>query len=244
MKKELEVKSQEANLTVLSASDANLWGNDQIGSNDIIIPRILVMQGLSEFVTSGKAKFGDFVNSLSEKVVGSIASPMEFIPFYIDKVQKVSKEVNGKYVIDHFEPLTPINEKYPWEDFKDGKKIKRENSYNVYAVLPGYELPVMLTFKSTSIKTGKEIATQMYAINMQTRKIAPCSSVMILSGEKKQNDKGVFTVTHAKVANDATKEQIAECARWIQIVKSGNAQAAPEEDEIPSGLHQASNTEF
>lgn len=229
----------------MTKGDENLWGNEQIGSSDIIIPRILVMQGLSEFVTSGSAKFGDFVNSLTSEVVGSIQKPLKFIPFYIDKLHKVSKEINGKYVVDHFEPLTPLNERLPWEDVKDGRKIKRENMYNVYAVIPGYPLPVMFSFKSTSLKAGKKLATQMYALNMQTYKLPPCATVMELVGEKRQNDKGVFTVVDVRVANNSTKEEIAECSKWISIVKSGKAQTHEEgEEEAPTSGAMPANTEF
>jgi hypothetical protein len=73
------------------------------------------------------------------------------------------------------------------------------------------------------MKAGKKITTQMYAINMAAKKVAPCATVMELKGTKNQNDKGTFVVLDVAVKKDATQEQIQECAKWIKIVKQGAA---------------------
>lgn len=239
----VETKKQE--LAVLTASDSAMWQNDEVSSNDIIIPRILAMQGLSQFVTEGKARFGDFVNSLSEEVLGGIGKPITFIPFYVQKLLKVSKEVSGKFELLRWEPLTPLNENLEWEDIEGNFKIRREHVYNCFSIIPGQILPVLISLKGKSKKAGKKVITQMYAINMSAKKIAPCSTVMSLSGKSDKNDKGTFVVMDVSNIGDATKDQIAECAKWISIVKSGGAKVATEEEESEGSPTAApSNTEF
>lgn len=228
------------------AMDLSGWENEEISSSDIIIPSILAMQGLSEFVTDGKAKFGDFVNSLTEEVVGSISKPFEFIPFYLDKTLKISKEINGKYELDRVEKLTPANENLPWEDVEAGAKIKREKVYTAFGIIPGSPLPCLIRFKGKSVKTGKKLATQMYAINMTTKKLPPCASVMSISGKKEQNDKGTFVVLDASVKGESTKEQIAECAKWISIVKQGAVKVHEEDEKTTeeTSTFSEANTQF
>lgn len=223
-------QASEVSTNVLSMQE---WESSEINSTDIIIPKILPMQGLSEFVTEGKAKFGDFVNSLTEEVLGSINQPMEFVPFYVDKILKISKLVGQKYELLRFEKITPENENLPWEDIEGNFKIKREKIYNVYAVIDGQYLPVVISFKSTSLKAGKKITTQMYAINMAAKKVAPCATVMELRGKKEQNEKGTFVVLEVASKKDSTPEQIAECAKWIKLIKQGAAKV-DNSDEVVS----------
>lgn len=244
MKEVVEAKKQE--VQVMTLEQSSLWQNDEVSSSDILIPRILAMQGLSEFVTDGKAKFGDFVSSLDEKVVGGINKPLQFIPFYLQKLLKVSKEVNGKFELDHFEALTPINENLPWEDIEGNFKIRRDQVYNCFATLEGEALPVCISFKGKSKKAGKKLATQMYAVNVGAKKLPPCATVMTLSGKKEQNDKGTFVVLDVSSFGNATPNQINECAKWIHLVKSGAAKAQEEEEspEVTPARQSSVNTEF
>jgi len=236
MKEVVEAKKQE--VMIMTKDQASLWQNDEVTSSDILIARILAMQGLSEFVTDGKAKFGDFVNSLDEKVVGGINKPLAFIPFYLQKLLKVSKEVNGKFELDRFEALTPINENLPWEDIEGNFKIRRDQVYNCFAVIPGEPLPVCISFKGKSKKAGKKLATQMYAVNVGAKKLPPCATIMSLTGKKEQNDKGTFIVLDVVSSGNSTPDQINECAKWIHLVKSGAAKVQ-EDDEVPEVVTQA-----
>lgn len=229
-----------------AAIDLSGWDNTEINSNDIIIPSILAMQGLSEFVTDGKAKFGDFVNSLTMEIVGDLNKPFEFIPFFIDKTLKISKKVGQKFELLRVEKLTPANENLEWEDIEDGHVIKREKVYTVFGLIPGDHLPCIIRFKGKSVKTGKKIATQMYVINMTAKKIPPCASVLKITGKKAQNDAGTFVVMDAEVSKDSTKEQITECAKWLSIVKQGvkvHDEAEEKSEAAPAGFDQA-NSQF
>lgn len=233
------VKKEASELTV--QENQELWGNDQLSSSDFVIPRALVMQGLSEFVVDGKAKLGDVVNSLTEEVMGSIQKPMEFIPFWVDKKMKVLKEVNGKFVLDRIEALTPVNE-HLYDGVENGFKVKYEAVYNVYAIVPGSALPIMVSFKSTSKKAGKKIATIMYAENMTALKLPPCATKLKLISTKRQNDKGTFAVVDIARVGQSTKEEINECAKWIGIVKSGAAKSHEVEEHEDQSSSQPSGS--
>jgi len=83
------------------------WDNDvYLGANDIIIPKILPMQGLSVMVADGKAMMGEFRDSLSGEKLGSIAEPIPFIPFHVEKVWDILEEDGDQYKWVRSEPLS------------------------------------------------------------------------------------------------------------------------------------------
>src|SRR6185369_11032375 len=67
-------------------SDVSAWGKREIRSSSIVIPQILKMELMSDLVAEGKAKFGDFVDSLSGEVLGNIEKPLVIIPIEVQEV--------------------------------------------------------------------------------------------------------------------------------------------------------------
>ena len=57
------------------------WGGSPITSQDIILPRILMMQPMSDMVTEGNAAFGEFRESLNGTKLGDFKNPIEIVPF-------------------------------------------------------------------------------------------------------------------------------------------------------------------
>ena len=59
----------EGSTNALAVADENLgdWGASPLSAKDIIIPRMLVMQPMSDMVTAGEAAFGEFRDSLNKE---------------------------------------------------------------------------------------------------------------------------------------------------------------------------------
>jgi len=130
-------------------------GSEVILKNDILLPRLLLMQGLSEFVAERKKDpntnvaiaQGDMVKSLTCEVSGGPDKAVEIIPLtYIN--QWVLKElVGGKYeyrktnVRDHGigddqkDILEQTGENLSWEFDLNGAKWRRVKSIGLYALL-------------------------------------------------------------------------------------------------------------
>lgn len=199
------------------------FGDTEFGKDDVVIPKILLMQGLSKLVTEGKAKFGDFADSLSGAVLGSIDEPLDFIPFYMSKTWIVSRKEGDRWQFDHIEDCTPLNENKKWEEVVDGVQYKNEKSMNFYVLLADNPtMPYLLQFKSTSLKTGKELATQMYVIN-KAAGLTPASKVMSLSGSRVTKDGNTFAVYKTGVSRDAENGEVSGCLEWLGTIKSGAA---------------------
>lgn len=171
----------------------------EILNSDIVIPRLLLMQGLSDFVAERKKSpigepigQGDMVRSTTAEVLGNPEEPVEFIPLKMTAAWILKEKIGGKYEFRGIEPRTALNEDAPWDYVKNGADWKRVKALNVFALLPSdisqfHEemesvlksgempdlnktiLPVQISFQSTSFNAGKAVATFYAQIRDMTR---------------------------------------------------------------------------
>lgn len=229
-----EVVAQGAgNAVALAAQNLNEWGAGDVSSRDLVIPKILAMQGLSELVSEGKAKLGDFVDSVSGEVLGSIEKPVEFIPFHMEKKWIISrkKKGEGKFEFERYEDVTAQNMDYPFEAQEGEDTIKYEYTLQFYVLLPhDTSMPYVISFKSTSLRSGKVLSTQMYVRN-RAAGLVPPAYVMELGGKKEKNDKGTFIVMETKPKGKTPDNLLIECLNWYKVIKAGGAKVAEEAPE-------------
>lgn len=233
------------------------WGNDvYLGVNDIIIPKILPMQGLSQLVADGKAMMGEFRDSLSGERLGSITEPIAVVPFHVDKVWDILEESGDQFKWVRSEPLIEdptkpgYNDNLPWNDKVDGLDIKRVRRMNFYVMLPkqideGSAVPYVLSFKSTSYREGKKLFTQMYMRNRKAN-LPPPGYTFVLSGVKQKNDKGTFVVPTLELGPLTPASQVTECLNWYKLIKKGSVKVdASEEETIDvSGVADAGTGDY
>lgn len=219
--------------TALSTETLNEWGAPQVSQQDIIIPKILVMQGLSVAVAEGRAQMGEFRDSLNNTLMGRFdTDPVHVIPFYIEKTWDILEEQeDGSFkwtrsvpVVEN--PASPdYNDNWKWEAEVGGQKIKNVRRFNYYVLLPsevesGASIPYIFSFKSTSIKEGKKLYTQMYLRNIKAG-LPPAAFTIKLGGARQKNDKGIFIVPSFELDRKSTQEELAECLSWIKMIKGG-----------------------
>lgn len=222
--------AQPTALAPAAPVDLSAWGVQELTSKDIIIPKILVMQGLSKMVTDGNAKMGEFRDSLNGEVMGTFdKEPFEFVPFYMEKVWVIFEEKNGTMKFSRTVPIDASNENWEIEETIAGVKVRRDRTMNFYVLRPsevakGAAVPYILSFRRTSARTGQKIATQMFLKNIKAGK-TPASMVMSLSGTKQTNDKGTFIVTDATTTRPSTPDEITEAFAWVKQVKAGRTKA-------------------
>lgn len=231
-------KKESAELATVSMDD---FGGASISGQDIVIPKVLCMQGQSKLVGDGKAKVGDLVDSLSSQVIGGIDKPVSFVPFFMKKTFVVSEFNGTRYMFHHIEDCTPQNENQAWEQMIDGKKYKFEKSFNFYCLLTeDPSLPYVISFKSTSSKAGRELMTQMYIKNKAAGK-APPAKLMHLSVDKQSKDGSSYAVLKTSVAGDTTNDLMLAARDWFKIIVAGGVK---EHDEDMIGGEEESKPQF
>lgn len=225
------VATKEQSAVVAAEENLAGWGQAEISSRDIIIPRILLMQPMSEKVTAGEAAFGEFRESLNNEKIGSFEKGFEILPFYMEKVfVEFNCEDPEEKEFLRVVPITAANENLPYEDeeFNEelNKKIKisRDRTMNFYVLLPeelkaGGAIPYILSFRRTSLQAGKKLATQMYVKNRAAGK-SPAAVVMEITAGKQTQDKKTWAVSDVKIGKAAELAHQAEALKWFQLVSA------------------------
>jgi len=210
------VATTEATAALATYDEA--YGTEDIDNEDIIIPKILVMQGMSKRVTEGKAKLGDMVDSLSGEILGDVEKAVDFIPF---KTFKTWIIFHDKEYVETV-ALTPENKGWAIEEEVDGVQIRRDKVFNAYCLLPeqieqGEFLPFVLSFRRTSYYAGRKLATAFAKLRM-FNKPAFCKVFRLVS-EKQTKDKHTFFTFDLAQVGDSTEDQMQHCKMWYDIVK-------------------------
>ena len=243
----METKEVVVKETMTPAQLQSEWGVEFKPSSDMVVPKILPMQGLSKLVVERKAMIGEFRDSLSGKLVGSIDKPFEFIPFHLVKVWDVQEQqADGSYKYSKTIPLVEdimskdYNDNLPWEGegiSADGKKVKVKNirRMNYFVLLPdeiadGSAMPYILSFKSTSLKEGKKLFTSMY-VRLAKAGLPPAAFTVALGGVMTTNPKGTFVVPQINQGRKTTPEELTECLNWLKLVR-GNKNIKVDESDV------------
>jgi len=230
------------------------WADEVVNTEDIVLPRILLMQALSPLVAEKEmAEPGDIVKSTTEEVVAKKGTPLRIVPISQFKTWRKEKKVDGKWKFAAQEAFTPANATRGWEEFeevdpKDGKKafFKWVRCFNFYVNLKqdlelavkgeSAALPCLISFKSTSYDTGKKIysgiAEGMTMKSPKNPKGLPAfSREYALSASKKVGDKGtyyVFDIVQGKLIPDSER-QVA--SKWYSTVKKSSVKVHDASDD-------------
>lgn len=210
------------------ASNLNDWGAAPVTSHDLIIPKILLMQGQSDLVVDEKAKVGDMVDNTTSVILGGIDKPLRIVPFHMEKVWIISekKKGEGRFSFVEYQQVTPENINQPWNAMDGDTEIKREYTLQFYCMNPDdLVLPFVVSFKSTSARAGKVLSTQMYVRN-RAAGLVPPAYVIELSTKKEKNDQGSYAVFEVKPLEKTKDEVIAVCLDWMKTIKAGKTKVA------------------
>lgn len=120
----------------------------EVLSSDVLIPRLLLMQGLSDFVAARKAQMGDMVRSTTAEKLGGPETPIEFIPLTFQNKWMIQELVGKKF---EFRKMLPrdhgmedakkqetekTGENLPWDFTQGGTTWRRVKVIECFALLP------------------------------------------------------------------------------------------------------------
>ena len=136
MAKDMAKKKETALATPFESHDV---GGDTLDASDIQIPRLQLLQAMSDGVPTGDFKMGDILHTADQEVLGGIKTPLKIIPFHIVKLnQKFRTDVQPKEYIttEDWSVDTPWEEEnYAWTQ-RDGATVNcKVNNFKVYICL-------------------------------------------------------------------------------------------------------------
>lgn len=235
MTKKEVAKKEEALPSVASTANSFTSGLD---AEDIIIPKVLLMQSISDLVEAEKAKSGDFVHSLDEVVLGQKdTKPVEFIALGMFKNIVISKNKKYAETIAH----TPENAKLPYNETVDGVEVNRATVMNYYVLRPQdiedmTVFPMVISFKRTSLKGGKKLATKLMMLEEFGAQTYAKTFKLIAKQEESEHGKYyVMDITDGRKSNEIETKQ---AKKWWEKLQTLNVRIHEEEisETKPEGL--------
>jgi hypothetical protein len=217
----------------------------QLGINvqDLVIPRVLLMQNTSEYVGESKAKMGDLINSQTLEKIGGLDKPVGIVPLRFFKTIRVYDCSGKQPKFLRVEDWTAEGERLPWEGQdlnREGKKVpvRRYLTFNFYALLTedldrGEAFPIVISFRSTSLQAGKALATQIFKMSAMGRQ--PYTQSVKLGAAKKKADTNTWAVLEILSGKDhsqtLSEKQIAEARKWTDMISSMKVTVDEEQEE-------------
>jgi hypothetical protein len=134
-KEEKAVATTEKPGALANAEEFNSsWGTDY-DTNDVLIPRLLLMQGLSDMVQDGTANVGDIVRSLDKVVLAPRGEKLKFIPICHDKGWRIGEKVGDRFEWRRNEPWNPENANRPLAWQEKGTEWRADRTLNFFILL-------------------------------------------------------------------------------------------------------------
>lgn len=219
---DLTKKSKAGALAPASTLSAWSDGAPTISKNDLIISKVLLMQGMSKLVTEGSARMGEIRDSVTGEMLADVGQTLEIVPFLCKKfwVQfskgEKALEYAGKVeVVDN--PSDPYyNADWDWET----PEGRNDYAYEFFVLVPGETMPKIVSFRRTGLKAGKKMFNQMYILNRE-KDLPPPGYKMKLSGRKVVSDEGTYMVWDVERGDLTSTEELAGAFKVYQQITKG-----------------------
>lgn len=229
------------------------WGSENIDSADIVIPRLLLMQGMSEHVSAGKAKLGDIIKSTTVEVLGGKDKPVKIIPLISTKTWTISEKVGNKFEFRSIEPVSLNNSSLPLEWQQGNTTWRRDKCLDFFVLLsddvakerkaldklkagdiPDVAdalLPCHLSFRRTSYNSGKTLATHFSVAGRFN--LPPASTIFNLTSEVTKNDQGTFAIFEIKSAGKTSIDDLMVAKKWYDILAKAKSNVVIDQETVP-----------
>ena len=247
-KPQTEVAVAEASLPVSQEALAE-WGveEDFMSSRDVIIPKLLLMQAMSDKVVDEKAKLGEIRDTANDALHGNFEKGIEVIPFYIFKAWTIQERPAGSTDSNDFKykgtlPITRENDDWPFSEVIEGIEVSRTRTFFAYCLLPNElnGLPYVIPFRRTSLRAGRVLHTQMYLSNRQA-KLPPAGFTVWCKPKKDKNDRGTFAVWEVSKGRRTTTEELEASLGWLKMVRAGQTKMDESDEDAPEGSSVSSS---
>lgn len=228
MSNELTTTQGNALSTTSSVPQSSLG----ITANDIIIPKVLLMQAISQAVKDRKCFAGEFLHSIDEVVM---PSPIEFIVlnYFKEILTYEDKKYVKKEAWTHDKEMNLEREK-----IVNGIVIQQTISHNFTIILTKdieemTPFPMVVSFKKTSVKAGKKLCTQLLMLEEFGAK--PQDKTFKLTSKEESGDNGSYSVFEIGGGRKTTEEERAVAYKWAARLQTVKVIVDDKDEEVSSG---------
>lgn len=221
----VEALGLSAELAAFKMADGEAWGAGadideakEIFSNDYLIPKLWLIQSMSQLRIDGLANEGDFCNSIDGKIISNGEAPLNFVvvnTFKRWQTFKVNEKMKKEFVSS--EAMTLENANYKYEFELDGFNHTRRQVLGFTVLLAsdlekGLRRPYVLDFAGSSKRAGRVLITEINEL----RDAGYPSAVLAfaISSKMEKNDDGTFYIKEVKKIG-VTSPAVVEKARAV-----------------------------
>jgi hypothetical protein len=147
---ETKAMATTQSMSPMEIQAANAVNQSEIVASDVLVPRLLLMQGTSPFVTGRKAQLGDMVRSTTGEILGNPDKPVDLIPLKMvnswimfetaksaGTTQPAFRGQEPRGAVRNAQGIiTGSNEDLPWDYTENGKEMFRRKAITLYALVP------------------------------------------------------------------------------------------------------------
>lgn len=225
--------------------------HDGFTGEDVKIPRIILMQAISDMVESGEAKAGEFINNVT---LDNHGTELEFILLALtdrEIIRGKSMFEDKKLKCQSIDRITGVGDPGgkcescafgQWGTDGEPPECSDNFTYLVYALGTDEDLPAAVVMSKTSMKTAKSFNLLIKGMfnSIYKGKKKPFATVFKLFSEKEKSAKGSYYIYKVKKSRPATDEE-ATMARELYEDFSGTSftvEMGGEEEVVANGEEQ------
>ena len=208
-----------------------LGAGEEIDTMDIIIPSLMLTQGLTKAVAKGKARVGRYINSMNLEDIGD---KVEVIVMDSQKLWQEYRVVpNGKdEYLGTIEYYGNESLPYQYEDEK-GNACTRKQVLKFFILLleeikGGSAFPYTVSFKGASKKAGRELSThfaKLRSVNL------PSFAKVFTLGTELVEDEHTYYVKTVDMGRNIQKEELAAVKLWLDELKKNKERIVLDDSE-------------
>lgn len=209
---------------------------EDVSTDEIVISKVWIMQGLSNAVIEGQAKIGELRDSVNNKLYAAPGEPFEVLMFMRHKLNEVfhDDQFFGVEMLHDGTKAFPEHAGKPWKETINDVLVQRNSVFNFFClpVLKAeemhYTLPLVISMRKTSIDTAKALLTTFKT--MHAKGLSSTAHVVKLRSVKNENEKGKFFTWGYEIGRASTQEEIAAAYVWYKNLREGLVKANIHED--------------
>jgi len=229
------VKNEYAVSNAGMFENLGLGAGAEIDTKDILIPKLMLTQGLTKAVARGDAKVGRYINSVSELDMGDNFEALVIQSYKVWQEYKIVPNDKDEYIttVDFYG-----NDKLPYQ-YKDeqGNDCKRKEVLGFYCLLlneinEGVAFPYIIDFKGASKGAGRELATHFAKLRSSN---LPSFAKVFSFGTKMVEDKHTYYVKTVGMGRDITREELNSVRSWIAELEKNKANMRVDDSEEKNG---------
>lgn len=201
------------------------WGAEETVTEDLVLPKVLVVQPTSKMIQKYEAVPGELRSTLDGKRLAKKGEKLTFVPFKLFDTWIHSRWAGGRWEFDSITPRkTGDTYEYEEKDTSGTPTAKHERAINAYVLLPseidsGGALPYCITFKGAkTFQEGRKFVTLCKQLKMMN--LPPASRTFSVRTEMTTNDKGTFATLVVEQGDKTTDAQMGAAYTWYQEVQA------------------------